>query len=295
MMTNIWVLPTPGIPPIGPGFMPARGPLGRARDALLRRLVTRVFNRALPSLNAVRRDYGLGPVASTHAQMLRCDRMLVTTSPVFDLTSPAMPTNVRWVGPLLDDPAWSGAWQSPWPADDGRPLVLVGLSSTFQDQVAALRRIVEALGSLPVRGLVTRGPTIRADEVAGKDNVVVVASAPHGEVLRGASALVTHCGHGTTMKGLVAGVPLVCMPMGRDQNDTAARVVHRGAGVRLDPKASVDRIRAAIGEVLDDPRYREAARRLGDAIRRGEGCVDPVAELEGLAASRAGRRAVAHA
>jgi hypothetical protein len=55
-------------------------------------------------------------------------------------------------------------------------------------------------------------------------------SAPHGEILRQASLLITHCGHGTTLKALAAGVPMVCMPMGRDQNDTAARVVHASAG-----------------------------------------------------------------
>src|SRR4029077_17069671 len=105
------------------------------------------------------------------------------------------------------------------------------------------------------------------------------------EVLREASLLVTHCGHGTTLKGLAAGVPLVCLPMGRDQDDTAARVVHRGAGVRLKPRASAEVIRAAVERVLADKSYRESARRLADALRAGEGCVDPVAEIEALVAT----------
>jgi UDP:flavonoid glycosyltransferase YjiC (YdhE family) len=117
----------------------------------------------------------------------------------------------------------------------------------------------------------------------------VVATAPHGAVLRDASLLVTHCGHGTTMKGLAAGVPLVCIPMGRDQNDTAARVVHRGAGVRLKPTADVAAIRRAIERVLQEPSYRASAQRLATAIRRGEGCVDAVAAIEAIIdAGRAG-------
>ena len=36
LMPNIWVIPTPGIPPLGPGLMPARGWPGRLRDAILR-------------------------------------------------------------------------------------------------------------------------------------------------------------------------------------------------------------------------------------------------------------------
>ena len=40
---------------------------------------------------------------------------------------------------------------------------------------------------------------------------------------------------GTVTRALAAGVPLVCMPMGRDQPDVAARVIHAGAGLRLRP------------------------------------------------------------
>ena len=279
---QIWMVPTKGIPPLGPGFMPARGPLGRLRDALLRRITTRLFNTAVPALNAERKARGLEPIESTHQQMLRADRILMLTSPVFDFTAPAMPRHLAWVGPQLDDPSWTETWTSPWPAGDERPLVLVGLSSTFQDQVTALRRIVEALGTLPVRALVTRGPALRPEEVPGTANVSVVATAPHGVVLPEASLMITHCGHGTTMKGLAAGVPLVCIPMGRDQNDTAARVVHRGAGVRLKPTAGVAAIRGAVERVLQDPNYRAGAQRLAAAIRNGEGCVDPVAELEAI-------------
>ena len=286
---QIWVIPTPGIPPLGPGFMPAGGPLGRMRDALLRAVTTRLFNSALPALNAERQARGLAPIRSTYQQMLRADRILMLTTPAFDLTSPALPRHLAWVGPQLDDPSWTETWRSPWNADDERPLVLVGLSSTFQDQVTVLRRIVAALAALPVRALVTRGPAVRAEEVPGANNVTVVATAPHGAVLREASLLVTHCGHGTTMKGLAAGVPLVCIPMGRDQNDTAARVVYRGAGVRLKPTADVAAIRRAIERVLREPSYRAGAQRLAAAIRDGEGCVDVVDALEAIV--NAGRAA----
>lgn len=283
---NIWMLPTPGIPPIGPGFAPARGPLGRARDWLLRAISHRVFARAMPYVNAVRVGHGLSPLANIYAQMVKVDEVYVLTSPRFDFTSPAMPDNVRYGGPILDDPDWCAPWRSPWDASDQRPLVLVGLSSTYQNQAPLLRRIVEALSDLPIRGLVTLGETISADEVLGTDNVVVVPSAPHTVVLGEASALVTHCGHGTTMRGLVEGVPLVCCPMGRDQNDTAARVVHHRAGVRVSPKASAAKIRHAVEIVLRDPSYRQSARRLGDAIRSREGCVDVVDSLERLACAR---------
>jgi UDP:flavonoid glycosyltransferase YjiC (YdhE family) len=97
-------------------------------------------------------------------------------------------------------------------------------------------------------------------------NVHLCASAPHSELLKEAAAVVTHCGHGTVIRALAAGLPMVCMPMGRDQNDNAARVVARGAGVRLKPSASADAIRKSVREVLESPRYRENARELGRRV-----------------------------
>jgi MGT family glycosyltransferase len=282
LMPNIWILPTPGIPPLGPGLMPARGWPGRLRDAVLRKMTNRLFGKALPALNAVRDSYGLPRVGNIYDQFLSAQEVLVQTSPAFDFTSPALPKHVRYVGPELADPEWSEPWRSPFSAGDERPLVLVGLGSTFQNQAPLLGRIVEALGRLPLRAVLTLGPSLAPSEVPNADNVVVVQSAPHSQLLKEATLLITHCGHGTTMKGLAAGVPLVCVPMGRDQNDTAARVVHRGAGVRIKPTASADQVRTAVERVLSEPSYRSAAGRLARAISSAEGCDDVVERLEKL-------------
>jgi MGT family glycosyltransferase len=287
---NIWILPTAGIPPFGPGWAPARGPLGRGRDMLLGTLSRRAFARATPYLNAVRGQYGLPPLAHFHQQALAADEIYVLTSPRFDFTSPAMPPNVHYGGPILDDPSWCEPWRPPWKAD-ARPLVLVGFSSTYQKQVPTLRRIVDALSGLPVHAVLTLGPALDPDEVPGSANVVVVGSASHQALLGEASLLVTHCGHGTTMRGLMAGVPLVCLPMGRDQNDIAARVVHHGAGARLSPETSAAKIGRTIRNVLEEPSYRRNAQRLGEAIKSRQGCVDVIEHLQRLARRGASRPA----
>src|SRR5262249_37727064 len=154
----------------------------------------------------------------------------------------------------LADPVWAAPWQSPWPADHSDPLVAVGFSSTYQAQEPIVRRTIEALGSMKVRGLVTLGPSLKLD-MTPPPNVVVCETAPHSRVFPLASAVVTHCGHGTVARALAAGVPIVGVPMGRDQNDTAARVVARGVGVRVAMDASADKIRAAISRVLQDPSH----------------------------------------
>jgi UDP:flavonoid glycosyltransferase YjiC (YdhE family) len=68
-------------------------------------------------------------------------------------------------------------------------------------------------------------------------------------------------------------VPLVCVPILSDQPDNAARVVARGAGIRVPSDARPGQISAAIQRVLSDPNFRNAAQQLGTAIA-GEG--DPV-------------------
>ena len=287
---QIWMLPTPGLPPIGIGLRPAAGPFGRMRDAGIRWVMTRLFDKALPAFNATRASHGLPPVGSTFEQMLRVDATYVLTSPAFDFTTKFMPKNVFYAGPVLDDPSWSGPWRSPWKPGDARPLVLVGLSSQYQKQTETLQRIVDALATLPVRALVTLGTALSPDEVRGTNNVVVVRSAPHAEVLRDASLLVTHGGHGTAMKGLAAGVPLLCVPMGRDQNDNAVRVVERSAGLSVKPTSSVDVIRVSIERLLREPAFRDGARRLGAAIAGGDGCVDVVQSLERPARRRSNAR-----
>jgi MGT family glycosyltransferase len=282
LVPNIWIMPTRGTPPMGPGFAPAKTVLGRTRDTVMLAVVNRLFRRGLPAVNAARSAQGLAPLSSFYDQALSADLIVVLSSPEFDYAAPSVPANVRYVGPVLDDPDWAEPWTSPWPAPDSRPLVLVGFSSTYQNQGAVLRRVVEALSALPVRAVVTVGQMLDAAEVTSSDNVVVVGSAPHRQILADASLVVSHCGHGTTMKALAAGVPMVCIPMGRDQNDTAARVVHHGAGVRLSPNASATKIREAVQLVLRDDRFRANASRLASAISDHQATTDVVTELEAL-------------
>jgi UDP:flavonoid glycosyltransferase YjiC (YdhE family) len=161
--------------------------------------------------------------------------------------------------------------------------VLVGFSSTYQNQGPVLRRVIEALSALPVRAVVTVGQMLDARELTPAANVAVVAAASHAQIMAEADLVVTHCGHGTTMKALAAGIPMVCMPMGRDQNDTAARLVHHGVGVRLSPQASVLKISRAVQTVLDHRSFRSNAQRMATAISEGEGTADLIVELEAVA------------
>jgi MGT family glycosyltransferase len=215
--------------------------------------------------------------------MGKCNRILVCSSPSFDFAPSSIPGNARYAGPQLDD-APSAASRSPWALPSGRPLVLVGLSSTVMRQEGLLQRIADALGHLEVQGLITTGPAVDPALIAAPPNVTVIRWVRHADVLPSCSVIVTHGGHGTVMKALSAGVPLVVVPLGRDQPDNAARVAYAGAGVRLRKNASVRALRLATARVIDDSRYRAAAGRIASrlAAERDDGLV--VDELEQIAA-----------
>lgn len=278
LMANVYVLPAPGLPAFGTGWEPPAGPLSRLRSRAITALVARQWNTGLDRVNALRKTYGLGPLDDFWNQVRRADKVLVLTSSAFDFPA-ELPNSVRYVGAVLDDPQWAvdASWAPP-PGDG--PVVLVTMSSTPQDQVGCLQRAIDALSELPVRAIVTTGPAVDPKALRPSRNVTVVESAPHSEVLKYTDVVVTHGGHGTVIRSLAAGVPLVVVPQGRDQADNASRVETRGAGVTVKSSASPATIGAAVKRVLEDRSYGEAAKRLGEAIRADAASDMLVSELE---------------
>jgi UDP:flavonoid glycosyltransferase YjiC (YdhE family) len=108
-----------------------------------------------------------------------------------------------------------------------------------------------------------------------------------------AAVVITHCGHGTLMRALRAGAAVLCMPMGRDQNDNAVRVTERGAGLQLPPDAPAEEIRQAVTRLLEEPGFRRNARALGRAVAAAINPEAAADELEALAARAAGACAAA--
>jgi MGT family glycosyltransferase len=276
-------IPREGVPPFGPGFAPANGKLGELRDALVRRILERSFMPGLAALNRARADLGLDPLEGPFDQLLDSDLVLVLTSTALDFEG-TLPPNVRYTGPALG-PAGSAEWDSPWAADDERPLVVASFSTTYMDQQDLAARTVEALAELPVRGLLTAGRAIDPARLPAAPNVEVREFVSHSAVFDEASLVVTHAGMGTVHAALAAGVPLLCIPDGRDQNDIAIRVATRGAGIHVRRGARARAIRRAIEAALADEGLRREAERLGQVIRSEDGAARSADALEAVVAT----------
>jgi UDP:flavonoid glycosyltransferase YjiC (YdhE family) len=280
LMHTVYCLPAPGRPPFGPGFEPRAGLAGRFRDAAILGLKRGANRGALTDLNEARRQIGLAPVGSASDQLANVARVLVLTNEDFDPPG-AVPPNVRYVGPQLDDPSHERLDLS-WPGRDREPLVVVSFSTRFA-AVRVGQRVLDALATLPVRGLLTLGPALAPEDLRVPANVLVRTFVSHRMVLPNAQLVITHAGLGTVMVALAHGVPLLCLPLKNDQFENAARVVSAGAGCRLGSRARRSSLRQAILRLLDDPRYREGAGRTAKAIAAHEG--QAVHELEALSAA----------
>lgn len=241
-------LSSPDAPPFGPGLPPARGPLGRMRDRVMRPLVTGVFERAmLPPLNMVRRDLGLGPSASADEMFRRPELLIYMTAEPFEYPRRDWPANVVMVGPCeWEPPAEAPAWLE----DITQPIVLVTTSSEFQNDGHLVEVALEALADEPVFVVATL-PAGDPELLRIPANARVERFVPHGHVLDRAVCAVTHGGMGATQKALARGVPVCAVPFGRDQFEVARRVEVAGAGTRLPAKRlNPERLRQKVREAM---------------------------------------------
>ncbi|MHB8614067.1 MAG: glycosyltransferase [Candidatus Dormibacteraceae bacterium] len=207
---------------------------------------------------------------------------IVTTIPELDPAADAAPETVHYVGPVAARTPQS-TFDPPWAPSDGRPLVLASFSTTrLWDPAGRIRNTLAALADEPVRVLLIDGGSSLPPELP--DNVTVRPFVPHAEVLPSVSATITHCGHGTVTASLAHGVPIAGLPYpAADQPFLAARIQALGAGLAMDGESSPAVIKSAVRDLLGRPSFREAAARLGQAIRASSGAAGAADVLEQLA------------
>lgn len=231
-------------------------------------------------VNVARRAFGVAAATSWDEVFAAHDRLLAVVPESLDAPLASPPARLVHHGFFV--PAAAGRREQWGPAPGGAPTVLVSLSTTFQDQADLLGRIVGSLAARDLRGLVTTGGQADRDSLGAAPHVECFDWLAHAAVLPVADAVVTHAGLGTCAGALSHGVPLVCVPIARDQHLNAERVAAAGAGIALAPDATSAAIGAALDEVLADPAYAAAARRLAAESAAAGGPVAAVEDLESL-------------
>jgi MGT family glycosyltransferase len=241
-------LPSQDAPPFGPGFAPARGPLGQARDRLVRSLVLGMVERQVRTpLNGVRERVGLAPIATLQEWFGHIPLLLYMTAEPFEYPRRDWPENVVMIGPCAWDPP---AEPPSWLAQTTLPIVLINTSTEFQNDGRLVQVALQALAEEPLT-VVASMPTGDPSGLQIPANAHVERFIPHTPVLERAACAVTHGGMGSTQKALAHGVPVCAVPFGRDQLEVARRVEVAQAGTRLVAKRlRVDRLRAKVAEAM---------------------------------------------
>jgi MGT family glycosyltransferase len=165
-------------------------------------------------------------------------------------------------------------------------LVYVSLGSLGSADVGLMKRLVDVLGKMPHRFVVSKGPQHTEFELA--DNMWGEEYLPQTALLPLVDAVITHAGNNTTTECLHFGKPMLALPLFWDQYDNAQRVDETGFGVRLATYEVTDaELHRALERVLVDSRLRERMTTLADALQRAPGTFRAADLIERLARERA--------
>lgn len=145
-----------------------------------------------------------------------------------------------------------------------RPIVYVTFGTVYNRDASVFRTVLEGLSDENVNVVVTVGRNNDPSMLGAQpQNVLVHRFVPQALLLPHCSAVVTHGGAGSMLGALSCGLPLLVVPRGADQFYNAERVRVAGAGLTLAPTEFASAaVRACVRELLDEPSFRDAAKRI---------------------------------
>jgi MGT family glycosyltransferase len=240
-------------------------------------------------LDGMRVQAGYGSLPPVDELWPARDRIIVTSLAEFDDAPIPGWDVVRHVGPVLEDEKVAVPVSLPWPEDDPTPLVLVSFSTGFEQRsVEKLQCALDALGRLDVHVVATTGGIVDPTELRVPANAIALNYAAHDPIMQRAALIVTHGGHGTAMRSLRHGVPMVVIPgLAGDQPFVAAAVQEWGTGRALPGDADAEAMAEAALDVLSTPSYRGNARRRAEKLAAVDGAANAASEVESLLAAGA--------
>lgn len=281
------LIPGPDAPAFGFGLRPPHTTVGRLGASALTRLTELGATPMRKRVDSLRAAHGLAPLGeSLNRFTARLPLYLVGNIRELDYGRHDLPASVHYVGNCISYPGGAETVRRLEGIPTERPWVHVTESTLAYGDPFLLRTTIDALADEDVEVIVATGRQRDSGALGDRascSNVHVAQWLSHGELLPRCSALVTVGGKATILAAAEAGVPMVLVPTTWDKPDNARRVTETGAGVRLSPRGlTAERLRGAVRQVLYEPSYREAARRLADGLAAAPGPARAAELLEAL-------------
>jgi hypothetical protein len=230
--------------------------------------------------------HGYGPIIPRTDDFTAAIAKAITDAGLAD------PMSAVFAAPYLDvcPPGLHGDHPSPWtttyplrpsagesepdalpPAFDALPhphTVYVTLGTIMNQNIPVFRAVIDGCAQWPVNLVVTTGPELDPARLGPLPvAVLAVPFLPQAAVLPRCRAVVSHAGAGTMLGALCFGLPQLCLPQSTDQPYNTAALLPTGAALALQPdEITAERVADALGQLLEDPSFRDAARRLRDQI-----------------------------
>lgn len=205
-------------------------------------------------------------------------------APGFDYPRPVGGARIVECGPFRRGQAADG-----FPADirpdPGRPFVYVSLGTLQGHRAGLLARVAAACRQAGAQVLVSHAGCLDDDAARAIPADWVRAFVPQQAVLDRADLCVTHAGLNTALECLVAGLPMLALPLTHDQPGVAARIAHHGLGLRLAGwQRGTTRIAGTVRTLLADPAYRAAAQAFAARADGWPGAAGAIDALEAFIA-----------
>jgi len=239
----------------------------------------RPYSQRFASLQAFAAGFGY-QLPATLIELLGGSPVIASTFQPFELPT-TFPPGYFSAGSLRDS-ASMGEASTFRRRSPKKPLVLVSLSTSYMNQAVILKTLCQAVGTLDVEAVVTTSDAIDPQSIEAAANTHVLRYLPHDVVLPMTRLVVTHAGHGTVMGAVSAGVPMLLLPMGRDQRMVAARAAELGCGAVIDSNAPAAEFAAAIERELADAERPRHCRAFRDRLQNHPGLNEAIELVEGL-------------
>jgi len=213
------------------------------------------------------------------------DLNLLATTPALEGRDADFGPTTHWVGPCVDGRLEANVDQFPFHrlrADAVK--VYLSLGTVFNRHPQRFRTLLEGVTRPGVQVVVSAGPSFAALKPLASPDVLLFKSVPQLAVLNAVDFVVSHGGNNTVNETLLAGRPLLVLPIGGEQEANARRVERLGAGIALDRlRLSPSVTRSAFERLTGEPGYRERAAAIAESSRGLRGAEDAARRILELA------------
>jgi MGT family glycosyltransferase len=278
--------------PFGLGMWPDSSPAGRVRNRALYWMFNHVLFRDVAAYaNEVITGLGLPPVPDPLGTgTLSPYLYLQGTTSAFEYPRSDLPPQVHFVGPILPTPPSEFVPPVWWEDLEGeRPVVHVTQGTVSTEAADLLVPTLRALAEEEVLVVATTGgaPVESLGLAEFPANARVERFIPHHYLLPRVNVMVTNGGYGGVQGALAHGVPLVAAGTTEEKPEVCRRVEWTGAGINLRRQhPTPEQLRAAVRRVLDEPGFKQNARRVQADFAKHDAPTEAAVLLEQLAETR---------